>query len=86
MRKFTIILILVFTMVSSFSFAQDTARKKTCMSAIGYKSTSDNLKKELLMGAKRLAVGELFGEWVDGLFLNLKSITGNIVGMDWAPK
>lgn len=74
MRKFTIILVLIFTMVSSFSFAKDTVRKKTCMSAIGYESTSDNLKKELLMGAKRLAVGELFGELITS-FTKVKDFT-----------
>lgn len=46
----------------SQSYSQQTAQKKYCMSSIGYKGTSDELRAELLMEAKRLAVSEFFGE------------------------
>jgi len=44
--------------------ADDVVKKNFCMTAIGYPSTPDNLKRELLAGAQRMAVGELFGELI----------------------
>lgn len=66
MKKVAMILVLSLFVGASYSssLAQDIVRKKYCMSAISCKSTSDNLKQELLMNAKRLAVGEFFGELI----------------------
>ena len=44
----------------SLSHSQQTAQKKYCMSSIGYNGTSDELRIELLMEAKRLAISEFF--------------------------
>ena len=60
-----VFIFIMFSVMSftSYSFAQETIQKTYCMSAFGYKSP-DDLKKELLVHAKRLAVSEIFGELI----------------------
>ena len=58
---FLFVILLGFVPIAS---AQETIQKMYCMSAIGYPSNIDDLKKELLSNAKREAVSELFGELI----------------------
>lgn len=58
-----LVLVLLFTMFPSQVIASDTIEKAFCVQAIGYESL-DDLKTDLLMNAKRLAVNELFGELI----------------------
>ena len=44
-------------------FAQDKTKQSFCTQAIGYLSM-DELKADLLLNAKRMAVNELFGELI----------------------
>ena|GEM_PF-5978177 len=64
MKKLVMSLFVLSLSFTSIAFAQETIQKTCCMSAIGYKSTIDDLKKELLNNAKRDAVSELFGELI----------------------
>lgn len=63
MKKVLIYLFVLSFSFTSFSFAQETIQKTSCISAIGFKSNED-LKKELLVNSKREAVSELFGELI----------------------
>ena len=62
-KLLTLFFVLSFGLVS-ISYAQETVKKTFCMSAVGYQSGIDNLKRELLNNAKREAVSELFGELI----------------------
>ena len=64
MKKLVMSLFVLSLSFTSITFAQETIQKTYCMSAIGYKSTIDDLKIELLNNAKREAVNELFGELI----------------------
>ena len=64
MKKLLTLLFVLSLSFTSVTFAQETIQKTYCMSSIGYKSTIDDLKKELLNNAKRDAVNELFGELI----------------------
>ncbi|MBN1829525.1 MAG: discoidin domain-containing protein [Deltaproteobacteria bacterium] len=77
MRKFIFFIAPLLTIIlisAATATAQDAVRKKACMTAIGYASTPDNLKKELLLHAQRLAVGELFGELISS-FTKVENFT-----------
>ena len=62
-RSLAFCFLLLFILPSTI-LAQETIQKTYCMSAIGYTSTIDDLKRELLNNAKREAVSELFGELI----------------------
>ncbi len=64
MKKLVMSLFVFSLSFTSITFAQETIQKTYCMSAIGYKSTIDDIKIELLNNAKRDAVSELFGELI----------------------
>ena len=64
MKKFLSLLFVISLSFVPIAFAQETIQKTCCMSAIGYSSGIDELKKELLNNAKREAVSELFGELI----------------------
>ena len=61
-------LVLLFSLLAApYSLAQEIVDKTYCMSAIGYRSGPDDLRQELLLNAKRLAVNELFGEMITSM-------------------
>lgn len=65
-KRFGSVMIFVALMVSVTQTirGQEYTEKSYCMFAIGYNSSVEDLKKELLANAKRLAVNEIFGELI----------------------
>jgi len=64
-RFFRLIAVIALASVGAqVSTAKDTAEKSYCMSALGYTSGTERIKKELVENAKRMAIEELFGELI----------------------
>lgn len=64
MKKLWLLYVISSIWMTSNTFSQEVVQKTFCMSTVGYKSTPDDLRQELLLNAKRLAIAEIFGELV----------------------
>lgn len=64
MLRITLNILLLLIFYTPTTIAKTSVEKSYCMASIGYHKSIENLKKEILINVKRLAVNEIFGELI----------------------